>query len=927
MNPADVDDRPLPTDWIRRQSKSRKDKYYYFNTVTRESSWKLPIDIPAIHDDSSTHSKGSVSKKEGGSDGSSTRKNKKKSKKHKMPNPEHSVSGKLSTPTGHSSQEKKLPKMTETMLNSSRQEQIYSNSKAYRISAWVDSVDTTYTPSEQGSCVSEPCVQGSYAESDQVSVDDFPLKMLCRRPINEQNVPVNATGKLLKKKIINVNKINHNARIDSKYMSHPYKKGYMPSGVNVPLHNGISRNFKQEKQTPTSSSTIHTPFSPLSRHPTVPGTNSHKTDSCEKLVTSSVAYQTPTEEEMPLDSQISFNSYGNAAYEAETSKPQQFDSNDVAMEIDNYEELKDQIRAELQGIRSEFVLDPLKVEAESSRPSAVSYKDTLYVILDTNVLLSHLKLISELKDFPIEGVARPVLVVPWIVIQELDSLKSDSWRIKRGKLVTDTNQNGRLGVDILARQAVRFLHLCFESNHARVRGQTVSEAREMMESCTIENPNNDDKILQCCLLFQRKAENGFAVLFSNDQNLCSKAIINGIKAFNHQSLVTGLKELFQSSALVLKKDYFQDYYKELQKQEVLAEKRAKADDLVCELQCVMREGLAVVVETEMRAAYEDLWDKIVFIKPPWTLADLLQLLDKHWIAVFGQVFKRNIRTTVENLRKHFSGSGGSPGCLANASVLLDQAYDLFECIAQRSCYNGAITKCVTAILILQRKCKEFRSVQVQSTGAQSSVVMGTPQVPALHGPGTSNSPRSSSNETVQENFSLRFEEGSEESSIVHEINTAQADSNPHALVLSTFETIWNAVNQFSAQIFNGVGFPHPIPQNVLKDLAQPSREQAVQFLSRLCSCLAFVVTAIQSVLQEPKGSERGNFQMFENLLQAVTQFFQEILSMNTNVTATDLFKFARDPNTRMGLIQGCSQLDRALATLQQCSTWVVSSEL
>ena len=29
---------------------------------------------------------------------------------------------------------------------------------------------------------------------------------------------------------------------------------------------------------------------------------------------------------------------------------------------------------------------------------------------------------------------------------------------------------------------------------------------------------------------------------------------------------------------------------------------------------------------------------------------------------------------------------------------------------------------------------------------------------------------------------------------------------------------------------------------------------------------------------------------------------------------------------RMGLIQGCSQLDRALATLQQCSNWVVSSE-
>ena len=44
MNVAELDDRPLPTGWIRRQSKSRKDKYYYFNTVTRKSSWKNPLD-------------------------------------------------------------------------------------------------------------------------------------------------------------------------------------------------------------------------------------------------------------------------------------------------------------------------------------------------------------------------------------------------------------------------------------------------------------------------------------------------------------------------------------------------------------------------------------------------------------------------------------------------------------------------------------------------------------------------------------------------------------------------------------------------------------------------------------------------------------------------------------------------------------------
>ena len=38
----------------------------------------------------------------------------------------------------------------------------------------------------------------------------------------------------------------------------------------------------------------------------------------------------------------------------------------------------------------------------------------------------------------------------------------------------------------------------------------------------------------CLFCLFGAAENGMAVLFSNDQNLCSKALINGVKAFNHQ---------------------------------------------------------------------------------------------------------------------------------------------------------------------------------------------------------------------------------------------------------------------------------------------------------------------------------------------------------------------------------------------------------
>lgn len=45
----------------------------------------------------------------------------------------------------------------------------------------------------------------------------------------------------------------------------------------------------------------------------------------------------------------------------------------------------------------------------------------------------------------------------------------------------------------------------------------------------------------------------------------------------------------------------------------------QADDLTCELQCIMREGLAVVVETEMRAAYDDLWYVHKIISGSWYL--------------------------------------------------------------------------------------------------------------------------------------------------------------------------------------------------------------------------------------------------------------------------------------------------------------------
>ncbi len=48
--------------------------------------------------------------------------------------------------------------------------------------------------------------------------------------------------------------------------------------------------------------------------------------------------------------------------------------------------------------------------------------------------------------------------------------------------------------------------------------------------------NNDDRILHCCLLYQHKVagSGGLVVLFSNDTQLCSKAMVNQVRALNRK---------------------------------------------------------------------------------------------------------------------------------------------------------------------------------------------------------------------------------------------------------------------------------------------------------------------------------------------------------------------------------------------------------
>ncbi|KAJ8730534.1 hypothetical protein PYW08_001947 [Mythimna loreyi] len=217
------------------------------------------------------------------------------------------------------------------------------------------------------------------------------------------------------------------------------------------------------------------------------------------------------------------------------------------------------------------------------------------LVVDTNIFIHELDMIKNVLNSSIKGYAeQPTLLVPWRVVNELDRLKDNN------------NCNGAIWKR--AKAAMDYLYKSLPEN-TRIRGQLLRDANSHIYPC--ESP--DDEILNCAL---QQAERGKSViLLSNDKNLCTKASINSIKSLG----LSELKGLLESTPQESDPDAF---------------------DNLKHYQATIYQLLANILENEMRAKYNNLWEHVLFKAPPWTLADVLQCLLKHWIAVFNEVFPR-----------------------------------------------------------------------------------------------------------------------------------------------------------------------------------------------------------------------------------------------------------------------------------------------
>jgi len=193
----------------------------------------------------------------------------------------------------------------------------------------------------------------------------------------------------------------------------------------------------------------------------------------------------------------------------------------------------------------------ITLTAMETETCAADSSPGVFVVVDTNVLLTDYAVLEwlRIRRAGLEGSdgggltgSRAAVIIPWIVLCELDGLKEGKNR-----------QGGVAGEQwtsktaVAARDAITALNQAISKRDGFLRGQSVKDYRSAatefkMGAGSNTRATNDDRVLQCCMhLSDREAaqDGGRRVLLlSNDRNLCNKAFVNGIDACSSFTLRT-----------------------------------------------------------------------------------------------------------------------------------------------------------------------------------------------------------------------------------------------------------------------------------------------------------------------------------------------------------------------------------------------------
>lgn len=159
----------------------------------------------------------------------------------------------------------------------------------------------------------------------------------------------------------------------------------------------------------------------------------------------------------------------------------------------------------------------LMLQAADAEELPPRLEDYMYFVLDTNVLIHNHKFVERLTDVVLPGTVGSMLYLPYIVIKELDKLKS--------KYQSDCLQR------VIAMRAIRFLNTKFDESFQIQAQSALEEADHLIK---IDCP--DDSILNCCL--QLQAQVPHMILLTNDANLRLKANASNIQVSCRSDLMS-----------------------------------------------------------------------------------------------------------------------------------------------------------------------------------------------------------------------------------------------------------------------------------------------------------------------------------------------------------------------------------------------------
>ncbi|XP_010142307.1 PREDICTED: transcriptional protein SWT1 [Buceros rhinoceros silvestris] len=512
---------------------------------------------------------------------------------------------------------------------------------------------------------------------------------------------------------------------------------------------------------------------------------------------------------------------------------------------------------ELTSMEIDLPEQDLNISAETF-PSGLN----ILVVIDTNIMISHLEFVRWLKSEDIPGIGKLALIIPWVVLQELDNLK-------KGKMLQHVRDK--------AIPAVQFIYMCLKNQDSKLWGQSMQLASQKMYGLSDEN--NDDRVLQCCLQYQNLFPQAVVILCTDDKNLCNKAIVSEVKAFCKADLITALQKLNVNR--------HQDHA-ELQQAKGGAEleKTGRGDasltarfpNMLPNLEKNLGEALSCILETEMKIAFGNLWMEILYLKPPWTLANLLQCYKKHWMAVFGYVVPRSLLSTIECLYKHLCTDKAVDS--STMRILLQESKKLFHAFSSRSDYNGILPQAYAEVNKLYQTLTEVRSDSEQDLSEDIMVLSENAVCEKME----ATTPNLQDSEKEKSRPSFRV-----------------AQENRHQEIWSVLEGVWNTMNLYSIEIFRKLD-----PNTVTK----PSFEEAFLGLEKLLAAVNDIREGISRILT-PTSS-------FQDIWTLYNFLISHEINNSVKFTAEELYECVSQELYRERLEVGCGQLAQLEHTVKQC---------